>query len=137
VSASATTLTDVDGLGALTAGKILAHVGDVDRSRSAAAFASYTGELIVESAYACFRKQGLQKVTIGDITKAAGVSRSTRRAPTSVVAICHLLGLHAAGGEAGRDVGNHLLSSRRCRWWLRARHRGGGVSHSAAGCGPE
>jgi AcrR family transcriptional regulator len=36
-----------------------------------------TRELIVESAYACFRKQGLQKATIVDIAKAAGVSRST------------------------------------------------------------
>jgi AcrR family transcriptional regulator len=39
--------------------------------------ASDTRELIVESAYACFRKQGLQKATIVDIAKAAGVSRST------------------------------------------------------------
>jgi AcrR family transcriptional regulator len=39
--------------------------------------ASDTRELIVESAYACFRKQGLQKTTIVDIAKAAGVSRST------------------------------------------------------------
>ncbi|MGA8127952.1 MAG: TetR/AcrR family transcriptional regulator, partial [Mycobacterium sp.] len=36
-----------------------------------------TREVIVESAYECFRKQGLQKVTIVDIAKAAGVSRST------------------------------------------------------------
>jgi AcrR family transcriptional regulator len=36
-----------------------------------------TRELIVESAYACFRRQGLQKATIVDIAKAAGVSRST------------------------------------------------------------
>ena len=36
-----------------------------------------TRELIVESAYACFRKQGLQKATIVDIAKMAGVSRST------------------------------------------------------------
>jgi AcrR family transcriptional regulator len=36
-----------------------------------------TRELIVESAYACFRKQGLQKATIVDIAKNAGVSRST------------------------------------------------------------
>ena len=36
-----------------------------------------TRELIVESAYACFRKQGLQKATIVDIAKTAGVSRST------------------------------------------------------------
>jgi AcrR family transcriptional regulator len=36
-----------------------------------------TRELIVESAYACFRKQGMQKTTIVDIAKLAGVSRST------------------------------------------------------------
>jgi AcrR family transcriptional regulator len=39
--------------------------------------ATDTRELIVESAYACFRKQGLQKATIVDIARAAGVSRST------------------------------------------------------------
>jgi AcrR family transcriptional regulator len=36
-----------------------------------------TRELIVESAFGCFRKQGLQKATIVDIAKTAGVSRST------------------------------------------------------------
>ncbi|WP_204080377.1 TetR/AcrR family transcriptional regulator [Mycobacterium riyadhense] len=36
-----------------------------------------TRELIVESAYACFRKHGLQKATIVDIARAANVSRST------------------------------------------------------------
>ncbi len=41
------------------------------------ATATDTRELIVESAYACFRKQGLQKATIVDIAKLAGVSRST------------------------------------------------------------
>jgi AcrR family transcriptional regulator len=39
--------------------------------------ATDTREHIVESAYACFRKQGLQKATIVDIAKAANVSRST------------------------------------------------------------
>jgi AcrR family transcriptional regulator len=39
--------------------------------------AADTRELIVESAYACFRKQGLQKATIVDIARTAGVSRST------------------------------------------------------------
>ncbi len=48
VTASGTTLTDVHGLGALTAAKILAHVGDVGRFRSAAAFASYTGTAPIE-----------------------------------------------------------------------------------------
>lgn len=38
---------------------------------------SDTRELIVESAFACFGKQGLQKATIVDIAKHAGVSRST------------------------------------------------------------
>ncbi|OBH11362.1 TetR/AcrR family transcriptional regulator [Mycobacterium sp. E1747] len=36
-----------------------------------------TRELIVQSAYACFGKQGLQKATIVDIARTAGVSRST------------------------------------------------------------
>jgi len=44
---------------------------------SALTQATDTRELIVESAYACFRKQGLQKTTIVDIAKTAGVSRST------------------------------------------------------------
>ncbi|MBW0013334.1 TetR/AcrR family transcriptional regulator [Mycobacterium sp.] len=39
--------------------------------------ASDTRELIVESAYACFRRHGLQKTTIVDIAKTANVSRST------------------------------------------------------------
>lgn len=43
----------------------------------ASALTTDTRELIVESAYACFRKQGLQKATIVDIAKTAGVSRST------------------------------------------------------------
>jgi AcrR family transcriptional regulator len=38
---------------------------------------TYTRELIVKSAYACFRSHGLQKTTIVDIAKAANVSRST------------------------------------------------------------
>jgi AcrR family transcriptional regulator len=44
---------------------------------SALTQATDTRDLIVESAYTCFRKQGLQKVTIVDIAKMAGVSRST------------------------------------------------------------
>ncbi len=48
VSASGTTLTELPGLGALSAGKILGRVGDVSRFRSAAAFASYTGTAPIE-----------------------------------------------------------------------------------------
>jgi AcrR family transcriptional regulator len=44
---------------------------------SAVTQATDTRELIVESAYVCFGKQGLQKATIVDIAKVAGVSRST------------------------------------------------------------
>jgi AcrR family transcriptional regulator len=44
---------------------------------SAYSQATDTHELIVESAFACFGKQGLQKATIVDIAKHAGVSRST------------------------------------------------------------
>ncbi|MGH3558138.1 MAG: TetR/AcrR family transcriptional regulator [Mycobacterium sp.] len=39
--------------------------------------AADTRDLIIESAYVCFRKHGLQKATIVDIAKMAGVSRST------------------------------------------------------------
>ena len=44
---------------------------------SASTQAIDTREFIVESAYACFRKQGLQKTTIVDIAKAANLARST------------------------------------------------------------
>lgn len=43
VTDSGTTLTDLCGIGALTAGTILGRVGTIDRFRSAAAFATYTG----------------------------------------------------------------------------------------------
>ncbi|MDV6980233.1 IS110 family transposase [Mycobacterium intracellulare] len=43
VSASGTTLTELCGIGELTAAKILARVGTIDRFCSAAAFASYNG----------------------------------------------------------------------------------------------
>jgi len=43
VTDSGTTLTALCGVGALTAGKILGRVGTIDRFRSAAAFATYTG----------------------------------------------------------------------------------------------
>ncbi|ORB70590.1 TetR/AcrR family transcriptional regulator [Mycobacterium scrofulaceum] len=39
--------------------------------------ATDTRELIVESAFACFGRQGLDKATIVDIARQAGVSRST------------------------------------------------------------
>jgi transposase len=48
VVASGTTLTQLRGIGDLTAGKILARVGDISRFRSAAAFASYTGTAPIE-----------------------------------------------------------------------------------------
>ena len=49
VTASGTTLTELCGIGALTAGKILGRVGTIDRFRSAAAFASYTGTAPIET----------------------------------------------------------------------------------------
>ena len=45
---SGSTLTDLPGIGTLTAAKILARVGDIHRFRSAAAFASYTGTAPIE-----------------------------------------------------------------------------------------
>lgn len=49
VAASGTTLTQRHGIGTLLAGKILALVGCIDRFRSAAAFASYTGTAPIEA----------------------------------------------------------------------------------------
>jgi len=48
LSASGSTLTQLCGIGTLTAAKILARVGSVQRFRSAAAFASYTGTAPLE-----------------------------------------------------------------------------------------
>lgn len=48
VADSRTTLSRLRGIGELTAGKILARVGDVTRFRCAAAFASYTGTAPIE-----------------------------------------------------------------------------------------
>jgi AcrR family transcriptional regulator len=39
--------------------------------------ATDTRDLIIESAFACFRRQGLNKTTVVDIARAADVSRST------------------------------------------------------------
>jgi AcrR family transcriptional regulator len=44
---------------------------------TAEATATDTRELIIESAFACFRRHGLHKTTIVDIAKAADISRST------------------------------------------------------------
>jgi transposase len=49
VAASETTVTALHGIGTLLAGKILALIGCIDRSRSAAAFASYTGAAPIEA----------------------------------------------------------------------------------------
>jgi transposase len=48
VMASGTTLTQLRGIGDLTAGKIIGRVGDITRFRSPAAFASYTGTAPIE-----------------------------------------------------------------------------------------
>lgn len=49
ISHSGTTLTTLCGIGSINAAKILSHVGDVSRFRSAAAFASYTGTAPIEA----------------------------------------------------------------------------------------
>lgn len=48
IQASGTTLTQLHGIGALTAGKILSRVGSIQRFDSPAAFASYTGTAPIE-----------------------------------------------------------------------------------------
>ncbi|MEB3063873.1 IS110 family RNA-guided transposase [[Mycobacterium] zoologicum] len=56
VTASKTTLTELHGIGTLSAAKIISHVGSIDRFRSAAAFATYTGTAPIE-------------VSSGDVTR--------------------------------------------------------------------
>ncbi|WP_249353581.1 transposase [Rhodococcus sp. USK13] len=46
---SGSSLTELCGIGTLTAGKIVARVGSIHRFRSAAAFASYTGTAPIEA----------------------------------------------------------------------------------------
>ncbi len=48
VTASQTTLTQLHGIGTVTAAKILSRVGDISRFRSAAAFATYSGTAPIE-----------------------------------------------------------------------------------------
>jgi transposase len=48
VKTSGTTLTQLDGIGALTAAKIVSRVGSIRRFDSPAAFASYTGTAPIE-----------------------------------------------------------------------------------------
>ena len=61
VTASGTTLTELCGIGALTAGKILGRVGTIDRFRSAAAFASYTGTAPIETSSGDVVRQRLSR----------------------------------------------------------------------------
>ena len=49
VAASATSLTDIRGVGVVVAALILGHVGDVSRFKSAAHFASYNGTAPIEA----------------------------------------------------------------------------------------
>jgi transposase len=56
VTASKTTLTELHGVGTVSAAKILSHVGSIHRFRSAAAFATYTGTAPIE-------------VSSGDVTR--------------------------------------------------------------------
>ena len=49
VAATATSLTDIRGIGVVTAAMIIGHVGDVARFKSAAHFASYNGTAPIEA----------------------------------------------------------------------------------------
>jgi AcrR family transcriptional regulator len=70
--------------------RALAHYADP--AITAQTTATDTREVIVESAFACFRRRGLNKTTIVDIARAANVSRSTVyeyfRDKASVVEAC-------------------------------------------------
>jgi transposase len=87
VAASATTLTTLRGIGDLTAGKILARVGDISRFRSAAAFASYTGTAPIE-------------VSSGDVVR----HRLSRAGDRQLNAALHTMALSQIRSQgAGRD----------------------------------
>jgi transposase len=49
VAATSTSLTDIRGIGVVTAAMIIGHVGDVGRFKSAAHFASYNGTAPIEA----------------------------------------------------------------------------------------
>ena len=61
VTASDTTLTELHGIGTLTAGKILGRVGAITRFRSPAAFASYTGTAPIEVSSGEVVRHGLSR----------------------------------------------------------------------------
>lgn len=66
------------GTGVPTSGLILAPPDELVMPQSATLpQATDTRELIIGSAYVCFRRQGFQKTTIVDIARLANVSRST------------------------------------------------------------
>lgn len=68
VAVSGTTLTALHGIGTLLAGKILALVGCIDRFRSAAAFASYTGTAPIEASSGDVIRHRLSRAGIDNST---------------------------------------------------------------------
>ncbi|WP_197522084.1 TetR/AcrR family transcriptional regulator, partial [Mycobacterium gordonae] len=65
-----------DGVAELLCGRYNVVAYDVRGAGEQASASTDTRELILDAAYACFRKHGLLKTTIVDISREANVSRS-------------------------------------------------------------
>jgi transposase len=82
LSASGSTLTELCGIGTLTAAKVLAWVGLVQRFRSAAAFASYNGTAPLETSSGDVIRHRLSRAGAASSTAAYTPWRSPRSRAT-------------------------------------------------------
>ncbi len=98
--ATGCTLTELRGIGTLTAAKILARVGDIHRFRSAAAFASYTGTAPIE-------------VSSGDVVRHR-LSRAGDRQPNSCLHTMAITQIRHDG--PGRPTTNANEPAARATW---------------------
>jgi transposase len=84
VAASATTLTELHGIGDLLAAKILARTAGVDRFRSAAAFASYRGVAPLEASSGDIQRHRLSRAGDRQLNSALHIMAITQiRRPTA------------------------------------------------------
>jgi transposase len=86
VAASGSTLTQLHGIGNLLAGKILARVGDIDRFRSAAAFASYTATAPIEVSSGDVVRHRLSRAGDRQLTSSPAHPWPSPRSPTTLQA---------------------------------------------------
>ena len=133
LTATGTTLTELHGIGVLTAAKIVGRVGDIHRFRSAAAFATYTGTAPIE-------------VSSGEVTR----HRLSRPGDRQLNSCLHIMALtqirtdtegrayyqrKRAEGKSKKEALRCLkrrLSDKVYRQMLRDQQRAGSGGHSGA-----